>query len=112
LWLSIVAFVNLLNEYIPSIIYMAVFAGGVSVCVVFGLLYQHFRLPAMLFRPKGIHVVDLFKFQFSRGTKWLYLFARRRQADQDPDENSARRLELPAPSNHQVYPTFQPPPAE
>lgn len=112
LWLSIVAFVNLLNEYIPSIIYMAVFGGGVAVCVVFGLLYQHFRLPAMLFRSKGIHVVDLFKFQFSRGTKWLYLFARRRQADQDPDENSARRLELPAPFNHQIYPTFQPPPAE
>ena len=36
---------------------MIVFLGGVAVMVLFGLLYQRFRLPAMLCWPKGIHVV-------------------------------------------------------
>ena len=59
----------------------------------------------MLYRPKGIHVVDLF--QFSRGTKWLYLFARR-LGEVEREDNSERRLQLPSPSNREVYPIFQP----
>jgi len=56
LWLTLVAFVNLLNESIPSA-YMVVFLGGVAAKVLlYSLLYA-----AMLYRPNGIHQVDLFR---------------------------------------------------
>jgi len=58
LWLALVAFVNLLNESIPSA-YMVVFL-GVAVMVLFGLRYS-VLYAAMLYRPNGIHLVDLFR---------------------------------------------------
>ena len=111
IFLSLLSGISLITDAIPPGVFVGVFLGGVGFAVVFGLVYQWIRLPPLLYRPPGIHVVDLFRFQFSRGTKWLYLFTRPNAASlASVDASSSRRLTPPSPRN--IIPTFQPHPAE
>jgi len=76
IWLSLVVLAELVVQRGAAYIWICVFVGGLGLLLVVGIVVQRLKCPSLLYRKKGIHVVALFHFMFSRGNRFLYLFHR------------------------------------
>ena len=109
MWLTLLSLLDQVTNGVPYYVWLGMFLFGVVALCVFGVSWQILRLPAMLYRSKGIHVTDLFRFMFSRGSKYLYLFNRNRVPDETSRESERRLAAQSGNMPSQIVPTFSNP---
>ena len=105
-WLTLLSLLDILVGEAPPYVWLGLFLFGITSLCVFGVIWQILRLPALLYRSKGIHVMDLFRFMFSRGNKYLYLFNRNRVPDETSRESERRLAAQSGNIPSQIVPTF------
>ena len=74
LWLEALSLSSTYIHGATASLWQGVWLLGVGLMCVLGLIGQWLWLPSLLYTRAGIHVVDLFRFMFSRGRRLLYLF--------------------------------------
>ena len=74
-------------------VWMAIFIGGDLVAAVLGIAIQTLMIPSLLYRRKGIHVVELFHFMF--GQLNLYSVRDQRNPQVAHEEIEESRLRAP-----------------
>jgi len=65
-WLTLLSFLDQVTNGVSYYVWLGLFLLGIATLCVFGVVWQFLRLPAMLYRSKGIDVADLFRFMLSR----------------------------------------------